>query len=117
MTTAPNKIFESGVRAAGDLAGVFEHDGEAGFFYLYRMGDENDRVLGAIHILTGRPDFSAEDLEIRWTADDVKVGLFIRGELWAVFDSDQGTKYGDNYRPRAHPELPAVARRGFERPS
>ncbi len=33
MTT--EEIFDSCVREKGDLAGVFEYDGEAGYFYLY----------------------------------------------------------------------------------
>jgi hypothetical protein len=30
-----NEMFESASRANGDLAGVFEYDGETGYFYLY----------------------------------------------------------------------------------
>jgi hypothetical protein len=30
------EIFVSSVRSTGDLAGVFEYDGETGYFYLYR---------------------------------------------------------------------------------
>lgn len=112
-----DEIFESNVRRKGDLAGVFEYDGETSYFYLYDQSRQKERVLGAIRLLSTRPDFSSEDVDIRWTADDVKVGLFIRGELWAVFDTERGKEYGGNYRPRARPELPAIATQGFERPS
>lgn len=30
-------IFESATRSAGDLAGVFEHDDDTGYFYLYDL--------------------------------------------------------------------------------
>jgi uncharacterized protein len=34
---AADEIFESASRAAGDLAAVFEYDGETGYFYLYEL--------------------------------------------------------------------------------
>jgi len=116
MTDA-DEIFESSVRSGGDLAGVFEYDGDTSYFYLYRTGGGSDKVLDSIHVKSGRADFSGDDLEIRWTSDETKVGLLIRGVLWAVFDSHNGTKYGGNYRLRARPELPAAAQEGFVRTS
>ncbi len=106
---ARDEMFDSSVRSSGDLAGVFEYDGETGYFYLYETdGGEAHKVLGAIHVLSGEPDFSEEDVAIQWDQASRRVGLFIREVLWAVFDDNQ-TQYGGNYRPGAAPELPLDA--------
>ena len=51
------EIFESSVRSAGDLAGVFEFDGDTSYFYLYRVdASEGNKVLDAIKVSVGEPD-------------------------------------------------------------
>jgi hypothetical protein len=41
-------IFDSSVRSDGDLAGVFEYDGQTGYFYLYEVGgNAYNKVVGA----------------------------------------------------------------------
>jgi len=109
------EIFESAVRSTGDLAGVFEFDGETSYFYLYRTGGQGNQVLDSIHISSELPDFATSDVAVRWTRNHLRVGLFIRGELWAVFDTDRKTKFGGNYRARTRPALSSAAREGFER--
>ena len=102
---SPGDIFVSKIRSVGDLAGVFEYDGETGYFYKYdqdRMG--GTRVLAAIHIVSGKVDFAESDVEVRWGQGDEWVGLFIRGELWAAFGTSE--KVGGNYRPGGHPRVP-----------
>ena len=100
------EIFDSSVRSAGDLAGVFEYDGTTGYFYLYETeGDEGQRVLDSIHVLSGAPDFGQDDVSIRWNTTEERVGLFIRSSLWAVFDSGSRSKYGGNYQLGARPPL------------
>ncbi len=111
MTTS-DEIFADASRSAGDLAGVFEFDGETAYFYLYRVGEEQ-KVLDAIHVLSAKPDFGKEDIAIRWTLIEDKVGLFIRGELWAVFDTHNKTKYGGNYRKDLTSTVPPVVSRAF----
>ena len=106
-------IFDSAVRSAGDLAGVFEYDGETAYFYLYQTAAEGDTVLDAIHLFSGRSHFSADDLAIRWDVREDKVGLFIRGELWAVFDAATRSKFGGEYIPGAASPLPNSARDSF----
>jgi hypothetical protein len=109
-----DEIFESTARSSGDLAGVFEYDGETGYFYLYQTtGSEGQKVLDSIHILSAEPDFTESDLTIRWDSKQERVGLFIRGELWAVFDSRKRTKHGGNYRADVRPSLPPEVVRGF----
>jgi hypothetical protein len=83
-------IFESAVRAAGDLAGVFEYDGETAYFYLYRTGDD-PKVLGAIHVWSGATHIVSEDIVVRWSEEMNTVQLFVRGHFRAGFAAD-GTK-------------------------
>lgn len=111
---ASDEIFESAVRSAGDLAGVFEYDGDTGFFYLYETAaSEGHKVLESIRIISGEPDFGEADIAIRWDSEEQKVGLFIKGALWAVFDGKHRAKYGGNYRVGASPSLPPESQRGF----
>jgi hypothetical protein len=100
-------MFDSALRSTGDLAGVFEYDGETGYFYLYEeRGDKGRQVMAAIRVLTGRADFDEGDVAIRWDAGENSVGLFIRCQLWAAFDAKTGAKYGGNYRTGAQAEIP-----------
>lgn len=109
------EIFESCVRTAEDLAGVFEFDGETAYFYLYETSaDQGQKILGAIHIFSGTPDFTAEDVSIRWDPTENKVGLFLRGLLWAVFDRKGRGKHGGNYKVGSAPVLSEQAKSGLE---
>jgi hypothetical protein len=106
-------MFDSCVRGRGDLAGVFEYDGETGYFYLYDTeGVEGHKVLGSVHVLSGEPDFTEEDVAIQWDAAEQRVGLFIRGALWAVFAEDR-TRHGGGYGAGATPQLPEDASTWF----
>ena len=106
-------IFESAIRDAGDLAGVFEYDNGTAYFYLYRSG-KDPKVLGAIHISSGVARFGSNDVLIRWSREMDKVGLFINGHLWAAFEADNATPYGGNYRPDASPNFPKDADEWFK---
>lgn len=99
-------------RSRGNLAGVFEFDGDTSYFYFWRQSDDY-RVLGAIHIATGKPDFGESDLDVRWYARDERVGLFVRNELWAAFDAETGTTAGGDYRSDERPILPPWASHGL----
>jgi hypothetical protein len=104
---AANEMFESSFRTTGDLAGVFEYDGETGYFYLYETKSAGgQKVAAAIHILTGSPDFREEDVNIHWDSSERIVGLFIKQRLWAAFDEKTRAKYGGNYRADTLPTLP-----------
>lgn len=111
MTTG---MFESCVRTAGDLAGVFEYDSGTAYFYLYETRSERGKkVLDSIHILSGQGDFAEADVSVRWDQREEKVGLFIRDVLWAAFDGVRRAKYGGGYQAGTTPSLPAEARSGF----
>jgi len=101
-----DEFLESSVRSSGDLAGVFEYDGETGYFYLYATHEEGKKILGALHVLSGRRTFEKVDVEVRWDATESLVGLFIGGNLWAAFDSSTGAGYLGDYAASVRPELP-----------
>ena len=101
------EIFESSVRAAGDLAGVFEFDGETGYFYLYSVNsDTGNRVKGAIKIAGDTAELSEKDVLVRWDADERYVGLLLKGTLWAAFDCESEEGFGGGYNPSGQPMIP-----------
>lgn len=109
-----DEIFEGCVRSAGDRAGVFEYDGETSSFYLYdETRDADGRIVDSIHVCSGQPDFSGSSVSIRWDAAEERVGLFIRGVVWAVFDVQRGTKYAGDYARRSAPSLPPEVAAAF----
>jgi hypothetical protein len=112
------EIYESAARIAGDLAGVFEFDGDTSYFYLYKTsGSPGQKVLGTIHIVSGIPDFKAKDIAILWNRNETAVGLFIRLKLWAVFDSKTGMKHGGNYDAQGQPNIASEISSTFNKPA
>jgi len=100
-------MFESAVRSRGDLAGFFEYEDNTGYFYLYEVhGEDRGKVLEHIHILSGPAPFEERDVAIGWNKSENRVGLFIHGELWAVFDTVTNKKFGGNYDPDGRPATP-----------
>ena len=82
------EIYESEARSAGDLAGIFEFDGEVSYFYLYSIGPNDSlKTVATLWIGNGDPDFKATDVTIRWDPREEFVGLFIRDQLRAAFDA------------------------------
>lgn len=84
MTTG---IFKNVLRENGDLAGVFEFYGKTGYFYLCDLKVKNEnKVVTGIRLFSGENTFSFndEDIAIQWDKAQEKVGLFIRGYLWAT---------------------------------
>ena len=109
-----NDIFDSVVRSTGDLAGVLESDEETTYFYLYEIGlDGSNKILGAIRVASETLNLQQSDLSIRWDANEQKVGLFVKGVLWAVFDHGSKAKFGGDYGPEASPNVPQEAASGF----
>lgn len=112
---AEDEMFDSAVRSAGDRAGVFEHDGDSGYFYLCETkGQQTKKVTGSIRVVAGTPDFTQEDIEIRWDSTESKVGLFIRRQLWAVFDCETGANFGGDYRPSTQARIPVEIISAFQ---
>jgi hypothetical protein len=105
MDHTPN-IFTSSVRSAGDLAGVFEYSDGVGWFYLYDLRkDKGSRVVASVHIVSVLPEFDENDIDIRWTKLEDKVGFFVRHEVWAVIDQNYAS-WGGNYRSGSVSSVP-----------
>jgi len=101
------EIFVSSARSTGDLAGVFEYDREAGYFYLYRTkGVGGTKIINSLHILSGPLDFARGDISIQWDDSETKVALFLNKVIWAVFDCTLGQKFGGDYRVDERPTIP-----------
>jgi hypothetical protein len=90
-----NHILESQVNTDETWAGVYEHDDEVGYFYLYQIASpEGPKVTGAIHISKGSCKYEVGDLAIRWSNDDAFVGLFIGNKLRAAFEVESQRVFG-----------------------
>lgn len=110
------KIFISKVRSAGGLAGVFEYDGETGYFYLYDQRREpGKKLLDAIQILSTPADFEEREVEVLWNSNETCVGLVIRDQVWAAFDTRTQAKYGGDYRRNAVLPVPEEIVKAFDR--
>jgi hypothetical protein len=110
-----DELFESAVRSGGDHAGVFEYDGDTGYFYLYETKAKGGhKVVAGIRVLTGAANFAQQDIAIRWNSAENAVGFFIRDRLWAAFDLQTGAKYGGNYRSDSEPEIPTEVNNVFK---
>ena len=109
-----DEMYDSAVRASGDLGAFFEFDGETGYFYLAEVyGPESIRIVGYVHVFTGFPDFTESDVRVVWDDEELRVGLLIRNRLWALFDEDR-VPHGGGYGVVAEPRLPAGSREAFE---
>jgi hypothetical protein len=111
------EMFDSAIRSAGDMAGVFEYDGETGYFYLYETeGGEGQKIISSIQVLAGRPDFGELDIAVCWDVNEVVVGLFIYKTLWAAFDARNCEKFGGNYRSGGQSNIPLDISGAFDPP-
>lgn len=92
-----NEIFESQLNSEGSLAGVYEHDDEVGYFYLYDPNrPEGQAIIGAVCVSVGPCLHDIDDLAIRWSRDEHIVGLFVKEQLLAAFDAKNRKAFGGN---------------------
>ena len=101
-------IFESATSNDGRFAGVYEDDGETAYFYLHEL-DGEARVMDYVRVHSSAGCPQEVNVTIRWDARGEKVGLFIRGELWAWFDRVTREKHGGSYVAGAVPDFPRPA--------
>jgi hypothetical protein len=88
--TPGEETFYARDSAASSFSGVFEDDGQTGYFYAYdRAAPEHARILDACHIYDvadvvdrHRPS----EVEIIWTRDGMKAALLINNVPHAVID-------------------------------
>jgi len=107
------EIFGSAVRPQRDFAGMFEYDGETGYFYWLDLSqEEGKRIKAHIHITSNDPGFPKSGIRVSWNRSCDAVGLYIGGDLWAAFHL-QGGKHGGNYKAGGGPAIPAEIAAGF----
>ena len=99
--------FVSSARPKGDYAGVYEYDGETAYFYLYKTCDDaGGKVADQLLMFAGKSTLREEDVRVGWDASSTKVGLFLRGCLWATYNLQTGMKFGGNYSEDGFPLIP-----------
>jgi hypothetical protein len=76
------------------VGAVFEDDGTTAYFYALDFRDP-DRIQVATHIydVPSAAEGRLQHVEIRWSSDGSKVGLFINGEPAAAFDFERTVAY------------------------
>ena len=80
-------IFAESANTTRTYSAFFEADDVVGWYYLVMKPDEPDsKIICAMQIMHGIPDFAESDLDVRWTDDDMKVGVFIKSKLYGYYD-------------------------------
>lgn len=84
--------------ATSSFSGVFEDDGETGYFHAYDRGNPENPILDAVHIynvasIVDRDRTIDSEAEVRWSTDGLKAGLLINDYLHAVIDFEQCRAY------------------------
>lgn len=99
--------FKSAKRSCEDLAGIFELDDDIGYFYLYSTAPNGEtKIIDHIFLFNGLKELYDFEVSVKWDQSETKVGLFIRDELWAVFNVTTNKKYGGGYRKEDYPTIP-----------
>ena len=71
------------------FSGVFEDNGETGYFYAYDRGESSQPILDAVHIydVADVTDRALESVvEIVWSSDGLKAALLLNDYPHAVID-------------------------------
>ena len=76
------------------LGASFEDDGTTAYFYALDLAAP-ERVQAAIHVydVSSASEGRVQAIEIRWSSDGARVGLFINGGVNAAFDFDRYVAY------------------------
>ena len=108
--TPGDKTFYASDSLSSSFSGVFEDDGDTGYFYAYdRAAPEDDRILDACHIYdvarVADRDRRSE-VEVVWTDDGLKAALLINDYPHAVVDFRARRAYcRSNFPPPTGPWL------------
>jgi hypothetical protein len=106
--TPGEETFYASDSPTSSFSGVFEDDGETGYFYAYdRAAPEDARILDACHIYTvanvvdrDRPS----QVEVIWTKNGLKAALLINDYAHAVIDFEARRAFcRSNYPPPTGP--------------
>jgi hypothetical protein len=107
--------FESAVRSKGDYGGVYEYADDVAYFYLYHLNSESgSKIKDGVQLFQGENTLVDGDVRVVWNGVEDKVGLEIKGKIWAVFDIGENKKYGGNCDLASTPEIPPLIAAEFK---
>ena len=84
-----------------EFSGIFEDDGTTGYLYAYDRSGHGS-ILDAVHIynVASTTDGNQDsDIDFRWSADGLKVGLLINERLHALIDFESRAAYSRSNSP------------------
>jgi hypothetical protein len=92
------KVCIASDSATSSYSGIFEDDGETGYFYAYDRGKSDKPILDAVYIynvtnIVERDRGIDSEAEVFWSTDGLKAGLLINGYLHAVIDFEHQKAY------------------------
>lgn len=90
----------------GDLAGVFEDDGETGYLYLY---EENGRgIISHLHIYnrSSELDVGEDDVAVVWSTTGSKCGVIIGDGMRGIIDLESHQQMTTDF---VSPDSPAIS--------
>ncbi|RWE30939.1 MAG: DUF2251 domain-containing protein [Mesorhizobium sp.] len=88
-------VYESAVDASGRYAAAFERDDETAYFYLLDLArDEGKQIVEAFSTYTVTTMPADAPVLLQWDSGGDAVGLFIAGDLIAVFELGSYGKKG-----------------------
>jgi hypothetical protein len=106
-------LYKSSLGPEG-VGAFFEVEDGVGWFYLY---DDNraktQKIATALKVCSPGHGLKGKDIKLVWDKSGVKVGLQLRGSVWAVFDAKTRKSYCSHYTPHGKPSLPLGAVKGF----
>ena len=106
-------IYKSSLGPEG-VGAFFEEEEGVGWFYLFDdRREETKKIVTALKICSRGHGLKGKDLKLVWDKTGIKVGLQIRGEVWAVFDTRTLKSHSSRYTPDGEPGLPPRAVKGF----
>ena len=88
--TPGEETFYASDSPTSSFSGVFEDDGQTGYFYAYdRAAPDDARILDACHVYDVADVVDGDrpsEVEVIWTSDGMKAALLINDYAHAVID-------------------------------
>jgi len=92
-------VFESAVQPQGCFGAVFERDDETAYFYLLDLElREGRQIIGAFGLVSVVTMPAEVCVRVTWTPEGDMTGLFVEGQLLAVFDIANAQPNGNRGR-------------------
>ncbi|HEX7900377.1 MAG TPA: hypothetical protein VF950_21595 [Planctomycetota bacterium] len=106
-------MYKSSLGPKG-VGAFLEEEGGVVWFYLFDdHREESKKIVTALKVCSRGHGLKSKDFHLVWDKTGTRVGLQIRGELWAVFDTKKLKSRYSSYEPDGAPDLPPGAVKGF----